>query len=89
MLNLVQSSIGGIFDVVLRRLPVYDDRFECFDLFDEPWVAVVPVTHHLAQMKTLCVVDLFDKPFAIPESAAPLGMSAYLSSADERMSLGG
>lgn len=84
MTNLVQSLVSGSVDVVLMRLPVYDDRFEYFDLFDEPRLAVVPVTHPLAQMKTLSVADLFDKPFAIPESGAPVDMIAYWSLADER-----
>ena len=84
MTNLVQSLVSGSTDVVLMRLPLYDERFEYYDLFDEPRVAVVPATHNLAQMKTLSVYDLFDKPFAIPASGAPADMIAYWSLAEER-----
>lgn len=84
MTNLVQSLVSGSADVVLMRLPVYDERFEYYDLFEEPRVAVVPATHKLALMRTLSVSDLFDKPFAIPASGAPIDMIAYWSLANER-----
>jgi len=84
MTNQVQSLISGNVDVVLMRLPTFDERLEYVELFKEPRVAVVPATHELAQLSSLSVSDLLDKPFAIPAEGAPPDLISYWSLADVR-----
>lgn len=86
MTNQVQSLVSGNVDVVLMRIPTYDDRLEYVELFKEPRVAVVPSTHDLASSPSLTVSDLLDKPFAIPAEGAPADLISYWSFADIRNS---
>ena len=86
MTNQVQSLVSGTVDVVLMRIPTYDDRLEYVELFKEPRVAVVPSTHDLASSPSLTVSDLLDKPFAIPAEGAPADLISYWSFADIRNS---
>lgn len=84
MSNQVQSLIGGAVDVVLMRLPTFDERLEYIELFQEERVAVVPSTHAFAERQSLTVADLLDKPFAIPAEGAPRDLISYWSLADIR-----
>jgi DNA-binding transcriptional LysR family regulator len=84
MSNQVQSLIGGAVDVVLMRLPTFDERLEYIELFQESRVAVVPSTHPFAEYQSLTVADLLDKPFAIPAEGAPRDLISYWSLADIR-----
>lgn len=86
MTNQVQSLVSGNVDVVLMRIPMYDDRLEYIELFKEPRVAVVPSTHDLATAQSLKVSDLLDQPFAIPAEGAPADLISYWSFADIRNS---
>lgn len=84
MTNQIQSLIGGKVDVVLMRLPTYDERLEYIELFQESRVAVVPSIHEFATRQSLTVAELLDKPFAIPTEGAPHDLISYWSLADIR-----
>ncbi|WP_307828076.1 LysR substrate-binding domain-containing protein [Nocardioides sp. SYSU D00038] len=68
----VATILDGRVDIGLLRLPVVGDGVRVEGLFEEPRVAVVPMTHPLAEASELSIDDLaafelLQSPEAVPE----------------------
>ena len=73
--NIAASLIRGTLDAAFLRDGGDIEGLHCDPVFSEPYVAVLPSTHRLADRRTISAGDLRDEPFVFFTPAA--GTLAY------------
>ncbi|HTD97249.1 MAG TPA: LysR family transcriptional regulator [Edaphobacter sp.] len=82
--GVVQSLSKGTLDAGFLRDGGPSDGLETEVLFSEPFIAVLPANHALAQHKTISAADLRDEPFVFfPRAAGPHAYDKCVSLCEE------
>lgn len=83
MTNQVEAILTGEVDAAFIRLPIDDERLDYQIMYDEPRVAVVPISHELAEAGMLHISDLHSQPFALANEGTPIAWNSYWSLSEQ------